>query len=282
MRKFVKIFLWSLFGLVVVIALLLGGFIYKVRYGFPVSYETEIPPISFPAGKRAVLVFSKATGFRHGESIEAGIATFTEMANASHWFLYTTDEGGVFNDDQLSHFDVVIFNNCTGRLLNETQQQALENYVTQGGHLLGIHGAGDNSHHWEWYTQNLTGSDFSHHTLNPQFQETEVILHAVADSTITLDLPARWTHTDEWYVFFEDPASKGFQVVYTIDGSTINPSGNLLWMTDKDFGMGDNHAVAWYKRVGNGKTFYTSMGHDARAWQQQGFRTMLENFINWD
>lgn len=32
------------------------------------------------------------------------------------------EEGGVFNPDQLAKFDVVVFNNSTGRVLNEAQQ----------------------------------------------------------------------------------------------------------------------------------------------------------------
>lgn len=32
--------------------------------------------------------------------------------------------------------------------------------------------------------------------------------------------------------------------------------------------MGKEHPVAWYKTTGAGKTYYTSLGHDATAWQQ--------------
>lgn len=281
MKKVLKIVLWVLLSIVVVAGVLMGGFIYKVTHGFPVSYETEIPKIEFPGGQKAILLFNKATGFRHGESIEAGILAFTAMAQQNNWFLYSTEEGGVFNQEQLAQFDAVIFNNCTGRLLNEEQQQNLEAYVEGGGKLIGIHGAGDNSHHWGWYVTNLTGSDFSHHSLNPQFQTTEVSLHEDLDSLVSADLPTAWTHTDEWYVFFENPNTRGFTVVYKINGSTINPSGNILWMNDKNFGMGKDHPVAWYKTVGQGKTFYTSLGHDKRAWEQNAFVKMLENAVNW-
>jgi type 1 glutamine amidotransferase len=280
MRKFLKILLWSVLGLIVIFATLLGGFIYKIKNGFPVSYETEVPTINFPEGKKAVLLFSKATGFRHGESIETGKIKLDELAKKNDWFLYSTEEGGVFNPDQLSKFDVVIFNNSTGRVLNDDQQKALENYVGQGGSLMGIHGAGDNSHHWDWYVENLLGSEFSHHSLNPQFQETEIFLNEVPDSTMIEGLPKTWKHADEWYVFYDNPRAKGFNVIYNINGNNINPSGNLMWMKDKGFGMGEDHPVAWYKSTGKGKTFYTSLGHDASAWQKEAFTRMLENAIN--
>lgn len=282
MKRFIKLFLWSVLGLVAVSGVLLGGFIYKITNGFPVSYETEAPQIDFPEGKRAVLLFSKATGFRHGESIEAGKQVLAELAEKNEWFLYSTEEGGVFNAEQLAKFDVVIFNNSTGRVLNDEQQATLEQYVEQGGSLIGIHGAGDNSHHWDWYVQNLTGSEFSHHPLDPQLQEAEVVLQSIPDSVLVTGLSASWKHTEEWYVFYENPRTKGFTIVYSIDGETINPSGNLLWMKSKGFGMGKDHSVAWYKSIGQGRSFYTSMGHNANAWKQEPFVKLIENAVNWE
>lgn len=279
MRKVIRITLWSIASIVVVLFLLGAIFMYKVKNGFPVSYETDKPSIEVPEDKLTVLLFSKATGFRHAESIDAGKEAFQTLSSAHDWYLYSTEEGGIFNSEQLSQFDVVVFNNCTGRLLNDEQQTALEEYVNNGGRFIGIHGAGDDSHHWQWYDDNLIGASFSHHAMDPQMQAAEVRLNAVPDSVITDGLPATWTHTDEWYVFFDSPRSNGFQILYTIDGESIKPGGNLLWIKDKDFGMGKDHPVAWYRQTGKGRTFYTSIGHDATAWKQEAFMKMLENAV---
>jgi type 1 glutamine amidotransferase len=279
MKRFLKIALWSVATIVVALGLLLWGFIYKIRHGFPVSYETEAPAINFPDGRRNVLLFSKSTGFRHGESIEAGKEVFAELAQKNNWFLYSTEEGGVFNRDQLALFDVVVFNNSTGRVLNDEQRSALEQYVQNGGWLVGIHGTGDNSHEWPWYVENFIGAEFSHHPIDPHLQQAEVVLNAVPDSTLTEGLPVSWAQTDEWYVFLENPRAKGFNILYAIDGTKIIPNGNMLWIKDKDFGMGKDHPVAWYRDTGAGRTFYTSMGHDANAWRQAPFVKMIENAV---
>jgi len=276
MKKAIKITLWSIASLVVLLFLFGAVFFYKVRNGFPVSYETDVPAIDIPGDKHTVLLFSKSTGFRHGESIDAGKEAFLALASKNNWFLYSTEEGGVFNPAQLAKFDAVVFNNCTGRLLNDEQQKALEDYVNEGGNLIGIHGAGDNSHHWDWFEENLMGAHFSHHALDPQLQLAELAYCPVPDSTLTAGLPAKWSHTDEWYVFLENPRAKGFQIVYTIDGESISPNGNMLWMKDKNFGMGKDHPVAWYRPTGKGRTFYTSIGHGAAAWKQEAFVMMLE------
>lgn len=282
MKKFFKIAGISLLILMVLLGGALGLFVYKVKNGFPVSYETDPPELTIPSEGRNVLLFSKTTGFRHEESILAGIAKFEELATKEGWFLYQTESAGIFNVEQLGRFDAVIFNNSTGRVLTDEQRIILKEYIESGGKLIGIHGAGDDSHHWDWYEQSLLGAKFSHHPLNPQLQEAEVKLDEGAEAALAEGLENNWEHTDEWYIFFENPRVKGFDILYTINGDEIIPDGNLLWMKDKNWGMGEDHPVAWSKRIGEGKTFYTSMGHHAEVWEQEPFIEMLINAVNWE
>ena len=55
------------------------------------------------------------------------------MARRNGWFVFEMEEGGFFNPAQLKQFKVVIFNNATGRVLNDAQQEALGRYVEAGG-----------------------------------------------------------------------------------------------------------------------------------------------------
>lgn len=279
MKKTGKIILWSLLVLIVIAGAAVSIFLYKVLYGFPVFYETKKPTINFPPNQPAILVFSKTTGFRHAESIDASKAVFARLARQNNWFVYQTEEGGVFNAEQLRHFKVVIFDNSTGRVLNDQQQEVLSHYVEAGGSLVGIHGAGDNSHRWTWYETNLLGTRFSHHPLDPNLQKTNVHVETAVDTTLTRNLPSSWANEDEWYVFTSQP--KGVRIVAYIDGKKIISSGNFLWISDKNFGMGPYHPVAWYRSVGKGKTFYTSMGHSARVWQNANFVRLIENALQW-
>ncbi len=281
MIKFLKITGIVILVLFVLAGTALGLFVYKVKNGFPVSYETEPAEITIPAEGKKVLLFSKTTGFRHEESIEAGKAKFEELASQEGWFLHNTESAGVFNGDQLAKFDVVIFNNSTGRVLTDEQRVLVQEYVENGGKLIGIHGAGDDSHHWDWYQGKLLGAKFSHHPLDPQLQEAQVMLDDGAESVLAEGLSKGWKHTDEWYIFFENPRASDFDILYTINGDQIIPNGNLLWIKDKNWGMGEDHPVAWSKKVGNGKTFYTSMGHHAAVWEQKAFVDMLVNAVNW-
>src|SRR5688572_2476698 len=105
MKRFFKILLWTILALVLLSGLFAAGFIYKIKNGFPVSYETDAPLIDFPEGKTKVLLFSKSTAFRHGESIEAGKKVFEDLSKKNNWFLYSTEGGGVFNPGQLAKFN---------------------------------------------------------------------------------------------------------------------------------------------------------------------------------
>jgi uncharacterized protein len=45
--------------------------------------------------------------------------------------------------------------------------------------------------------------------------------------------------------------------------------------------MGKDHPIAWYRTVGKGRTFYTSLGHTAETWKQKPFIDMMVNVIDW-
>ncbi len=280
MKKAIKIILWTFISVVVLGGAAMALFFYKITNGFPVRYETEKPVVNFPEDRNSILLFSKSTGFRHSESIEEGKKALNALAEKNKWFLFNTESGGVFNPEQLAKFKVVIFNNCTGRLLNNEQQKALKNYIEGGGIWIGIHGAGDNSHHWNWYEKNLVGASFSHHPIKKHLQEASVNLNPVPDSLISTGLPASWKHTEEWYVFYDNPRANGFNIIYAIDGEKIAPDGNILWERKKNFGMGKDHPVCWYRRTGKGLSFYTSLGHDSTAWLEPAFIQLLQNVIN--
>lgn len=281
MRKVLKIIFIVFLSLIILLGGLMWGFFYKVKNGFPVTYETDQPMLNIPtASTKSILLFSKTTGFRHGESIETGKVVLQKMAAKNNWFLFETEEGGVFNTGQLSRFDVVIFNNITGRVLNTEQRNAFQAYIENGGKFIGIHGAGDFSHPWGWYVDELIGAEFSHHPLDPQFQEAEMRLAPTANLRLARRLPERWTHSEEWYVFFDNPAENRAEILYSINGETIDPNGNMLWISDKDFGMGKDHPVAWSRKVKKGMAFYTSLGHSGEVWSKGPFLQMLKNVID--
>ena len=263
----------------IVAGIFIGRFIYKAKVGFT-KYETEAHDITIPSDQPAILVISKTTGFRHNEAIEASQPMFTELAKDNRWFIYQTEDAGIFNADQLKQFEVVIWNNATGTVLNTDQQTLFKSYLEKGGGFVGIHAAGDGSHYrWPWYRNNIICADFSHHPFKNQFQSAQVNLRNIPDSTWTIN--PSWEHTDEWYVFTSQPSEKGATVLYAIDGDQLDPNGNILWIKEFDFGMGKEHPVAWYKDIGTGRAFYTSIGHTGETYRDEPFVDMIQQAIQW-
>ncbi len=282
MKKTLKIIFYSLLGLIMLAFIGGGLFIYKITYGFN-FYETEPPVLPANLWEQSVLLFSKTNAFRHGDAIEASIPAFQQMADENGWAIFVTDNGAVFNPEQLEQFEVVIWNNTSGKVLNPGQREHFRKYLENGGGFVGIHAAGDNSHQWDWYEDEVIGARFSHHPLHPQFQEGYLTLEAESeDSTLTEELPESWTREDEWYNFYNNPREGGFNILYRLDGSKIKPSGNIpILASDKDWGMGEDHPIVWYNSVGEGRTFYSAMGHQGSAFQEPDHLQMLENAIRW-
>ncbi|NBC66578.1 MAG: ThuA domain-containing protein [Bacteroidetes bacterium] len=273
----------SIFLVLILLAFTVGGlFLYKITYGFN-FYETEPPELPANLGDQSVLLFSKTNAFRHGEAIEASIPAFQEMAEDNGWSIFVTDNGAVFNPEQLASFDVVIWNNTSGKVLNSEQREHFRNYLENGGGFVGIHAAGDNSHQWDWYETEVIGARFSHHPLNPQFQEGQLTLEPDSiHQNLYEGLPETWTRTDEWYIFYNNPREDGFNILYRLDGSQIEPDGNIpILASDKNWGMGEDHSIAWYNSVGEGRVFYSAMGHQASAFEEAEHLRMLENAIRW-
>jgi len=271
-------------GLLILITLIIGAvfigrFIYKVKVGFT-KYETVAHDITVPSDQPAILVISKTTGFRHGEAIDASRPMFDHLGNQNDWFIYQTEDAGIFNAEQLNQFEVVVWNNATGTVLNTEQQKLFKSYLENGGAYVGIHAAGDGSHYrWPWYQNTIICADFSHHPFENQFQSTQVNIRNIPDSTWSIE--PSWEHIDEWYVFSNQPTEKGATVMYAIDGEAIDPNGNILWVKGFESGMGKEHPVAWFKDVGKGRAFYTSIGHTRATYTAEPFVRMISHAISW-
>jgi hypothetical protein len=259
-----------------------GVFVYKAKYGIN-FYESEAPELPAALGENAVLIFSKTNGFRHGNAIEASLPAFRKMAGDHGWDIFITDNGATFNPDYLSKFKVVVWNNVSGKTLDAGQRQAFRQYLEQGGGFVGIHAAGDDSHQWEWYEEEVIGADFSHHPLNPQIQPADLYLETDSlHPALRASLPGTWRRADEWYMFFNNPRDGGFRVLYRLDESGIETSGNLGFLVkDKDWGMGEDHPIAWYRVQGESRYFYSAMGHSAESFREAEHLRMLENAIRW-
>lgn len=218
------------------------------------------------------LLFTKTDGFHH-ESIHEGVTGVRLLASRHNFSVDWQENASVFNDKNLEKYQVVIFLNTTGNILNEEQQTAFEKFIKSGKGYVGIHSAADTEYDWVWYTK-LVGMMFKIH---PQ-QQTAYL--KVEDSNFPgmERFPKKLLWTDEWYTYSERKADD-LHLLVTVDEKTYDPS--VKWGDTDSKGMGAVHPISWYHKYDGGRSFYTGLGHIGLVYSDQTFLDHLYGGIYW-
>jgi cytochrome c len=206
-----------------------------------------------------VLVFSRTQSFRH-ESIPAGIAAIQALGKRYDFTVDTTESAEVFAEKSLKAFNVIIFLNTTGNVLNDAQQLEMNRWVQAGGGFVGVHAAADTEYDWPWYGD-LVGAYFASHPNDPNVRDAVV---SVIDSIhmSTRHLPSTWKRTDEWYNYRDIRAE--ITTLLNLDESSYEGGTN-----------GASHPIAWYREFDGGRSWYTGLGHTDEAYTDEEFLQML-------
>jgi uncharacterized protein len=215
--------------------------------------------------ENSVLIFTRTAGYRH-ESIPAGVAALTELASSVGLDATATQDPDEFTPQRLGSCAAVVFLSTTDSVLTDAARDSLERYVLDGGGFLGIHSAAGTEFDWPFYGD-LIGARFTSH---PPLQSAVV---AVADSghPATVRLPKRWQWTDEWYDFHALPVP-GSRILAVVDESLYQGS---------TMGVGSEHPLVWCRDVGQGRSFYTALGHQVQAYADPDFRGHLLGALRW-
>lgn len=217
----------------------------------------------------SALVFSKTDDFRH-DSISDGLTALTQIGAARGWTVVSTEDATQFNSNNLNNYDVVVFLNTSGEVLNSTQEAAFESYIAGGGGYFGVHAASNTEENWPWY-EGLVGAYVSGH---PGVQFADVLLED-GNHPATAHLPATWNRRDEWYSFQTNPRGN-VNVLLNIDQNSYEQGPNDKWA------MGENHPLAWYQsNYQGGRSIYTALGHTTDSYAEPDFRLHLQGALEW-
>jgi type 1 glutamine amidotransferase len=220
--------------------------------------KSDTPQMA-PALNR-LLVFTETSGYRH-ESIEAGVAMFNKQAAAWNVVVTHSVNSSDFTTENLRNYDVIVFLSNTGTVFEEPERLALQQYVRNGGRIMGIHFCIDAEPYWGWYGQ-LFGARFVDHPVI-QPATCKVLAHPA-----TSGLPAQWVRSDEWYNFKSLAADNN--PLITVDETTYTGGTH-----------GAYHPVSWYRYFDGGKVFYTAMGHDPSYYSEELFIAHIKAGLTW-
>ena len=217
------------------------------------------------------LVFTRTTGFRH-PSIADAWRVLGSLPPEEEIDVTLTEDPAVFTDATLAPYDVVLFANTTGDVLDAGQQAAMERFLRAGRGYVGVHSAADTEYDWPWYGR-LVGAYFRSHPLLPVTVTTTT---EEPSHPSTAHLPPTFPFTDEIYNFDRNPRAD-HTILLTIDEAGFTfpniPAGSPS--------MGADHPIAWLKEFEGGRSFYTNLGHRPETWDDPRFRRHLLEGIRW-
>lgn len=218
------------------------------------------------------LLFTKTDGWHH-KSINEGVDAVRKLAARNFFDVDWHEDAGRFTDENLEQYDVIIFLNTTGDILNAAQQQAFENFIRSGKGFVGIHSASDTEYEWEWYTK-MVGRMFHIH---PAIQTAKIRVENAGFPGLERMPQERWW-TDEWYEFGEEKID-GLNYILSVDETTFDPK--VQWGEKKGEGMGEFHPIAWYHNYDGGRAFYTALGHVPETFSDDVFLEHIYGGIFW-
>ena len=218
--------------------------------------------------------------FDHGEARAEARTVFAELAQRHEWNFSQASDSKIFTDEGLSQIDVIVFDNNSGLLFNESEKAAFEKWVTNGGGVVGVHGASyahkavssDNNAAWPfwyglWGVLHKTGPKNG-----PQGRRgyADWIVMKGEGVKGSDRLPKRWQlEKVEWYFWNYHADYASVRVLATAEVKQNQPE------------LPSVYPVTWCHEYQGGRVWYTNMGHYAENYRQPEFVQHLLNGIQW-
>jgi len=184
-----------------------------------------------------------ATGFPAKLKKDATDAEKTAFAtNEAKWNASLAVVLQKLSPENLKHYDGVVFASTTGDLPIPDKQGFLD-WIKAGHAFIGLHAASDTFHGWPEYIDMLGGEFMKHGK-----QVGVECLNEDAANPADAHLGKSWTiQQEEIYQFKSYDPTKVHDL--------------LIMDKHPETGAAGHFAVSWCKPYGDGKVFYTSLGH---------------------
>ncbi|WP_339706408.1 ThuA domain-containing protein [uncultured Kriegella sp.] len=228
------------------------------------------------ADVKKVLVFSQHTGFYHWTA-PLNVEMLKVLGTKSGAFEITNSyDIDSFDTDNLKAYDAVVLNNCNPAgpkrdlfwdllqknsnlsdekiaALSKKYENNLLDYVAKGGGLLILHGAITVQNNSMEFSK-MTGGSFDYH---PKQQEMHLKEYDKKHPLVKAFKGKGLTHVDEPYFFKNAYFDYNFRPLLYIE---IDKLKGMKKEVDQKVNY-----VAWIKRHGQGRVFYTSPSHNAQS-----------------
>lgn len=225
-----------------------------------------------------VLVYTESSGFHHAVSERPATGEWSLVEQSLHdwgaedgrFEAVVSRDVGLFTPQNLLAFDAVFFYTTEEVPIPPAGRDALLEFVRGGGGFIGVHCAADTLYGCPEYGAML-GAYLDAH---PWHQEVRVKVEDPS-APMTAHLDDGFRISDEIYQFQAPYARDRLQVLLSLDVDSVDLALPEVRRRDRDF------ALAWARREGQGRVFYTGLGHREEVWRDERFRGHLVPGILW-
>ncbi len=231
--------------------------------------EFRVKPVAARSPSKKLLYVTMAAGYKH-DSLPVSREVVKQIGEKSGLF-ESTDVSDVsdLTADNLRNYDAVMFYTSGELPLSEIQKSAFADYINAGHGFVGVHSAADSCYMWDKYLR-IAGGFFDGH---PWHQNVTIDV-AAPDNKLVKFLGKSFQINDEIYQI-RDFQWRDSTVILRLDPNTVDltkPGVNKRFY---------NWPLAWTRKYGRGKIFYTALGHEQAVWQDPRFQELLLNGIKW-
>ena len=235
-----------------------------------------------PAKPAKTLFLTQSAGFKHGSVTRPPGTTSSDRLELSPAEIAMTQFGqqtglidvhctqdatADFTQDNLRNYDIVMFYTTGDLPIAEADLEYFyKEWLPKKGHaFVGFHSATDTYHNDKRYWD-MIGGTFDGHPWGSG--DTEVI--AVQDPTHPAMLPfgEEFEFNDEIYQYKNWQPEK-VRVLMSLD--MAKTAKKMPYMVP----------VSWVKNYGEGRVFYTNLGHNEKTWTDKKFLAHVEGGLKW-
>lgn len=230
---------------------------------------------------KQLLVVTHSAGYKHAvvKRPPSGKLSLAEQVIQRHGqqsgdyetsFLYTAEECRNLSPAQLQNYDGVFFYTTGNLPFSSETQAALIEFVHSGKGFIGAHSATDTFYAFPAYGE-MIGGYFDGH---PWHQQVTVKVEDPKHPSCS-HLGESFEIRDEIYQFREPWSRDRVNVLLSLDPTSVDLNKKGVKRTDGDF------ALSWTRTHGQGRVFYTALGHGENVWNDKRFQQHLIGGIRW-
>jgi type 1 glutamine amidotransferase len=212
--------------------------------------------------KKALMVWGGWAGHQPQETVEAMAPSLSEAG----FDVEIVNSLDVYTDEAKMKSLSLIVHNVTMHQINNEQLQGLQTTIASGVGLAGWHGGLCDSFHNSPLYQFMTGGQFVAHPGNIIDYRVNIIDH---EDEVTKGIPDFAVHSEQYYMHV-DPGNK-------ILATTLVEGNHGVYEWTKGVVM----PVVWKKPWGEGRVFYSALGHSAEEFAVPEMKEIMRRGMLW-